>query len=536
MVLVPIGLDGGKTMAIKQYDVLIIGSGASGGMAAYTLTQKGLKCLMLDAGPAVDFARHVGPKPVYELPYRGFGKPGRLKHVFQSSEFSANFWVDEAQAPYTYDPKEPYNWVRVRAIGGKTLNWGRVSLRLGDLEFKARDHDGFGDNWPIGYSDLAPYYDKVEPIFRVTGRKEGLPQFPDGIFVEDNTPDSEATKRFAAAGNSRGMTVSKTRQALGGNPGASSFSLLLPAARATGNLTIVPNAVVRTITTDKNTGLVGGVSFVDRVSGRELHAKAKVIVVGASCLESTRLLMNSGIANSSGVLGHYLHDHFYVAPAIIGVVPEARNGKATPALVGGGPNLIPRFVNLKGKEKNYHRGYGVDFRTVGNVARYLPGWGEELERQIDSCRGASFGVGVQGEVLPRYESEVRIDPKVRDAWGVPVLNFRTRYTDNEFNMAKDAVETLAEVCREAGFEVLTKNDKMFPPGYSIHEMGTCRMGDNPKTSVLNKWNQSHDIKNLFVVDGSSFVSGGWQNPTLTIMALAMRSSDYLAEEMRKGNL
>ena len=524
-------------MANKQYDVLIIGSGASGGMAAYTLTQKGLKCLMLDAGPAVDFERQVGPKPIYELPYRGFGKPGKLKHVLQAHEFNANVWVDEQQAPYTYDPKEPYNWVRVRAIGGKTLNWGRVSLRFSDYQFRAKDHDGFGDNWPITYADLAPYYDKIEPIFRVSGRRDGLAQLPDGIFVENNSPDSEANKRFIAAARSRGMSSTKPRVALGSNRLASSLNLLLPAARATGNLTIVPNAVVRGITSNKGTGLADGVNFVDRVTGRELSAKARVIVVGASCLESTRLLLNSGLANSSGVLGHYLHDHFYMQPAVVGIVPEARNGKGTPGLTGGGSIIIPPFPDPNAKKKNYLRGYLFGFGTGSNVpATYFPSWGEELQRDLDSSRGAGFVASVQGEVLARYESEVRIDSKVVDAWGVPVLNIRTRYTENEFNMAKDAVETISALCREAGFEVLTKIDKAFPPGYSIHELGTCRMGVDPKTSVLNKWNQSHDIKNLFVVDGSSFVSGGSQNPTLTIMALAMRSSDYLAEQMRRGDL
>ncbi|MEO7675127.1 MAG: GMC family oxidoreductase [Pyrinomonadaceae bacterium] len=526
-------------MAHKQYDVLIIGSGASGGMAAYTLTQKGLKCLMLDAGPAIDFERQVGPKPIYELPYRGFGKPGKLKHVLQAHEFNANLWVDEQQAPYTYNPNEPFNWVRVRAIGGKTLQWGRVCLRFSDHQFKARDHDGFGDNWPINYADLAPYYDKVEPIFRVFGRRDGLAQIPDGIFIENNSLDSEGSKRFIAAARSRGGFSTKLRQALGSNRLASSLNLLLPVARATRNLTIVPNAVVRGITVNKATGLADGVNFVDRVTGRELSAKARVVVVGASCLESTRLLLNSGLANSSGVLGHYLHDHFYLQPAVMAIVPEARNGKGAPGpgLFGAGGNIIPPFTDSIARKKNYLRGYSIVFGTVSNLdVKYFPSWGEELQRDLDSSRGAGFRADVQGEVLSRYESEVRIDSKVVDAWGVPVLNIRTRYTENEFSMAKDAVETIGELCREAGFEVLNRTDQMFPPGYSIHELGTCRMGEDPKTSVLNKWNQSHDIKNLFVVDGSSFVSGGSQNPTLTIMALAMRSSDYLAEQMRKGNL
>jgi len=295
-------------MAATDYDVLIIGSGASGGMAAYTLAQKGVKCLMLDAGPPVDFTRDRAMKAVYELPYRGFGKPGRLSHVFQANEFNANQWADETQNPYTHDPKEPYNWVRVRLIGGKSLFWARMSFRLSDYEFKAKDHDGFGDNWPLSYSDLAPYYDKVEPIFRVSGRKEGLAQLPDGNFVEDKSPDSETMNRIASAGKPYGITVTKIRRALGDGRLASSFNLLLPDAVATGNLTIVPNAVVREVTVDRNTGLVNGAAFVDRHSRRELHAKARAVIVGASCLESTRLLLNSKIANSSGVLGHYLHD------------------------------------------------------------------------------------------------------------------------------------------------------------------------------------------------------------------------------------
>ncbi len=523
-------------MAEKEYDVLIIGSGASGGMAAYTLTQKGLKCLILDAGPPVDFQRHRGLKRVYELPYRGFGKPGRLSHVFQANEFNANTWVDETQVPYTHDPKEPYNWVRVRLIGGKSLFWARMSYRLSDYEFKAKDHDGFGDNWPISYADLAPYYDRVEPIFHVMGRKEGLAQLPDGVFEEDKSPYPESVKRFADAGKSRGMTVTKIRFSQGNGQLASSLNLLLPAAQATGKLTVTPNAVAREITTDKKTGLANGVNFVDRLSGRELSAKAKVVVVAASCLESTRLLLNSGIANSSGALGHYLHDQFYIGNGVMAAVPEAKDGKAPRGLMGGS-GYVPRFRNLKTKEKNFIRGYSFDiYSGVSPEAKYFPAWGAELQKLLDSHRGAAITTTIMGEVLPRYENHVRIDPKVVDAWGIPVLNFHCRYTDNEFSMAKDAVATISEVCHEAGFETLNGNDKMFPPGYSIHELGTCRMGDNPKTSVLNKWNQSHDIKNLFVVDGSSFVTGGTQNPTMTILALSMRASDYLAEQMRKGDL
>jgi len=523
-------------MAATNYDVLIIGSGASGGMAAYTLTKKGIKCLMLDAGPPVDFDRNRVQKQSFELPFRGLGDPSRLPHVFQANEYNANQWVDEKEVPYTHDPSEPYNWVRVRLIGGKTLFWARMSFRLSDYEFKGKDHDGFGDNWPISYADLAPYYDQVEPIFRVRGRKEGFKQLPDGVFIEDITADSPATQRFTAQAKKRDIPVTKMRSSTGRGQLASSFNLLLPDAMATGNLTIVPNAVVREITVDKNTGLANGVNFLDRQSHREMHAKARVVVVGASCLESTRLLLNSGIANSSGVLGHYLHDQFYITNCVQGVIPEVRDKKA-PANFTGGGGYIPRFRNLQRKEKDFLRGYAFDFSSGGTPdPKYFPLYGNALEEALAKHLGTGFTGTCMGEVLPRFENHVRINKDVKDAWGIPVLHFQVRYGSNEFNMAKDAINTMSELIHDCGWEVLARHDQMLPPGYSIHELGTCRMGENPKTSVLNKWNQSWDVKNLFVVDGSSFVTGGSQNPTMTILSLSMRASEYLAEQMRKGDL
>src|SRR6202008_2514738 len=218
---------------------------------AYTLTQKGVRCLMLDAGPAIDYERHRTQKAVYDLPYHGFGQPGRFPHVTQASEFDANLWADEKQNPYTYPDGDPYYWVRIRLIGGKTLRWGRASWRLSNFEFKGKDHDGFGENWPIGYADLAPYYDRVEPIFRVSGRREGLPQLPDGVFLEDNSPDSLSVQRFIASAKKLGVPTTKSRRATGTL--ASSANLLLPDALATGKLTLVSNAIAREITVDTKT-------------------------------------------------------------------------------------------------------------------------------------------------------------------------------------------------------------------------------------------------------------------------------------------
>jgi choline dehydrogenase-like flavoprotein len=523
-------------MSDETVDVLIIGSGHSGGMAAKILTEKGISCLMLNAGPVADVKKDTEVKPAYALPFRGFKQPGTLPHVFQSDEFNANTWVDEKEVPYTCDPQKPYNWVRVRLFGGRSLFWSRQSFRLSDYEFKGKSHDGYGDDWPIALADLAPYYSRAEAILRVRGRAEGLPQYPDGNYVVDDSPWSGCMQRFIAAGRQKGIPVCKARSALGVDGLASSVNLLLPDAVATGRLRAIPNVVVRALSVDKNTGLVNEAHFVDRLSRREMSVKARVVVLAAGTLESTRLLLNSKIANSSGMMGHYLIDQVY-GPGIACSVPEARNGKSTEALMGGSA-LIPRFRNIDTKAKDFIRGYALNLfsGTGGMDPKHFPEYGEGLEKKLASYHGSGFSTSIMGEVLARYENHVSIDKEVVDAWEIPALRIETKYTDNEFNMARDAVDTSVALAEAAGFEVLAKNYDPNPPGYSIHELGTCRMGDDPKTSVLNKWNQSHDIKNLFVVDGAAFVSAGWQNPTLTILSLAMRSSEYLAEQMRMGNV
>jgi choline dehydrogenase-like flavoprotein len=519
------------------HDVVIIGSGAGGGMAAHTLTKLGVKCLMLEAGPMLDFEKDRTLVNVYDLPYRGFGKPGRFPHVTQASEFDANLWADEKQNPYTYAPNEPYYWVRIRMVGGKTMRWGRASWRLSDFEFGCKDHDGYGENWPLRLKDLAPYYERVEPIFRVTGRNEGLKQLPDGSLLVDDSADSLAVQRFIASCKKLGVPTTKPRRATGTL--AASTNLLLPGAMETGNLQLVTNAVVREITADANTGRVNGVHFLDRRSGRDYHVKARVVVLSASTLESTRILLNSPAlaqVNASGVLGRYLFDQFYVKNTVQAVVPEARGGRGERNLMGGGGYIV-RFRNIDKREKNFIRGYTYDFGTGGTPsARVLPLYGEALFKELEELRGTGFGMTAMGEVLPRYENHVSINKNVKDAWGIPVLHISQKYGDNEFAMAKDAMEMGAAMCEGAGFKVIAKHAQMVPPGESIHELGTCRMGSDPKKSVLNGYNQSHEVKNLFVVDGSAFVSGGAQNPTLTLMSLSMRASEYLAERMKRGEL
>jgi choline dehydrogenase-like flavoprotein len=524
-------------MAIKTYDAIIVGSGHAGGMAAKVMTEKGISCLMLNAGPEADYEKDRELKHSYELPYRGFNQPGRLPHVFQANEFNANQWVDEKEIPYTQPPDAPYNWVRVRLLGGRSLFWARQSFRLSDYEFKAADIDGTGENWPISHADMDPFYTRVERIFRVTGRKEGWKQFPDGDFIDTTfPPDTETIKTVTQLATKRGIGVSKWRVSQGRDGLASSINLLLPDALATGKLDIVENAIVREISVDKNTGLANGVHFIDRHSKREMHVKARVIVVAAGCLESTRLLLNSKICNSSGMMGHYLVDQMY-GVNVVASVPEARDGKAKEGLMGG-QAFIPRFRNLKkGEKTDFIKGYCLNISSGASAApNYFPLYGEELQAKLDSYANSCVTGSIFGERVARYENHVRINPDVKDKWGIPVLHIEARDTQNEINLRRDAANTAEEIFHEAGWEIICKTDKVNPPGYSIHEVGTCRMGDDPKKSVLNKYSQAHDMKNLIVADGASFVTCGWQNPTMTILSLSMRASEHLADEMTKGNV
>ena len=524
-------------MANQDHQVLIIGSGHAGGMAAYVLAQKGIRCLMLNAGPAADLSRDRRSVPVHEMAYRGLMEPGAIGDGAIGENVLSAF-VHPSEVPYTHDADKPYVWVRNRLLGGRSVFWSRQSFRLSDYEFKAKDHDGYGENWPIGLDDLAPYYERVEAMYRVTGRPEGLPHFPDSKFTTINdTADSDSLKKVIAVGKSRGITISKGRQSLGIDGLASSINLMLPDALASGNLTIVANAIVRELTVDKNTPRVNGAHFIDRHTRREMHVKAPVVVLAAGTLESTRLLLNSGIANSSGVLGRYLFDQYYGSTAFA-VVPEAvgrvRQGKL---LQGFGNGIIAPFRNVTTREKAFIRRYVVNLNVAANPSPdILASYGVELDQKMADYAGAICQGGMMGEVLPRYENHARINTEVKDAYGIPVLHVSAAYSDNERNMHQDAQDSMADLFQASGFELLAKSASHREPGQSVHELGTCRMGDNPKTSVLNKWNQSHDTSNLLVVDGSAFVTGGWQNPTLTLSALSMRASDHLAELMRRGDV
>lgn len=552
----------------QVYDAVVVGSGAAGGMAATELCLKGVKVLLLEAGPKLDIATdfHHHTKP-YEFPFRGRIRPREQdKYNYVVNTWNKPSFINELDHPYT---GKKFVWVRARAVGGKSLHWGLVSLRFSPRDFKAATHDGYGDDWPIGYEDVEPYYSRVERMIGVCGTVEHLENNPDSHFLKpvpftcpEAVFESATRHHFPDRPVIHGRSATAT-EPVPGRPGlpchycghcgrvcnvAASFSsagVLLPIAEKTGNLTLRPNAVAWKVLTDQN-GRAKSVLFLDRLTRQPEEAFGKVIVLGAGCLESTRILLNSsnehwpnGLGNASGVLGKYFCEQI-MAGSISGLVPSLKGRKsfADDARPDGTGIYIPRFRNLKEKQSTFIRGYGFEggggSSEFPGFARKIPGFGAKFKDEVKKNYATVISIGSFGEVLPRAENFVEIDPVVRDAWGIPVLKFNIEFGPNELAMAKDMVETQREMFHAAGIEVLNERTEPLPPGWSIHEEGTARMGDDPKKSFLTKFNQSHEIKNLFVADAAAFLNATEKNPTLTILALSMRAADYIAEEMKRG--
>jgi choline dehydrogenase-like flavoprotein len=578
------------------YDAIVVGSGAAGGMAAHVLTAKGMKVLLLEAGKQLDTTKELKSMEwPYDHPRRGemppgyhplgmneynvrnppYAKDSKYPHVesyvqgWNGPDYSKNIVVDEKDHPYT---GSKYAWVRARCVGGKTNIWGRLALRLSDYDFKAKSRDGFGEDWPISYADIAPYYDKVDLYLGVSGHKENLPYLPDSLFQRPNKlTASELHLRaelakmgrvltpYRAGVTTDGLKHNKYRSKCFGRGACdrraggcdihaafdSPTGLIRP-AMDTGNLTLRPNSTVYEVTVDKSTGKARGVSFIDTESGKTYEARARVVILGASTLESARLLMLSkssqhpnGIGNSSNHVGHNFCEHV-MGPGINGLVKDLVGKPRT--LDDGRPGsfYLARFRNLSDKQSNFIRGYGYEGSSgttmiPGNAFEAL-GFGTSYKKAVRDYAGAYISMGAFGEVLARYENGVSIDPDVKDKWGVPVLKFNYHFGDNEKKMAADMAVSAKEMFEAAGIEVVSVNREILTEGWSIHELGTSRMGNDPKTSVLNQFQQSHDVPNLMVVDGSSHVNASCQNPTWTIMALCWRSCDHVADELRKGNV
>jgi len=558
-----------------KFDAIVVGSGISGGWAAKELTEKGLRTLVLEAGPPIvparDYAEHV---QTYSLPYRGYGNLRKLhdEQPIQSltgpcNEWGSKFFVNDRENPYHNDPDKPFAWIRGRHVGGRSIMWGRQVYRWSDLDFEANAREGLGVDWPLRYADIAPWYSYVEKFIGVSGYAEGLAHLPDGEFLppmqlncaELHVQDAMATRwrreRVLTIGRCAILTRPHRGRAACHYCGPcergcithsyfSSIGSTLPAAAATGRLTLRPNTVVAQVMYDERTDRASGVRAVDAATMQTLEFRSRVIFLCASALESARILLNSttarfptGLANSSGELGRNVMDHPFGAGAT-GTLPGMEDRKT----FGNRPNgiYVPRFRNVTDKHPQFVRGYGFQggaARSDWRRGATTPGFGAQFKNALLNSLGPwRFGMGGWGECLPRHDNYVALHPTLKDKWGIPALHIQCTWGPNELAILKDIQVTAAEILEAAGAkDIETFNDEL-PPGLCIHEMGTARMGRDPKTSVLNGWNQSHDVPNLFVTDGACMTSSGNQNPSITYMALTARACDYAVEQLKRRDL
>ena len=566
----------------KTYDVCVVGSGAGGGMAAKVLTEAGADVLMLEAGPNWDpvkdskmFAWN------YDSPRRGAAIPAR-----QFGEYDAALGGFTLEGePYTTAPGQEFQWFRSRMLGGRTNHWGRISLRWGPDDFRPKSVDGLGYDWPIGYEDIKPYYDEVDKLVGVFGTNLGprFPNEPDGLFLPPPAPRCYELLIKAASERLNIPCVpsrlSILTQPLNGRPAChycgqcnrgcatgSNFqspTVLLPPAMKTGKLTILTDAMAREVTID-DAGLVNGVSYIDKKTGRDNQALARVVVLAASSCETARLLLNSksgkfpqGLANSSGAVGRYLTDT--TGAGVSGFIPKLMDNLPHNEDGVGGMHLFMPWW-LDNRKLDFPRGYHIEigggrrmpgagalggiYRFTGAEASGTPisfgGYGKALKQDYRRVYGATVGFDGRGEMIPNENCYCEIDPRTVDQYGIPVLRFHWEWSDYEKKQAKHMQETFRAIIEEMGGTPLgpmpseARNYGLAAGGQIIHELGTTRMGDDPSTSVVNKYCQAHDVKNLFIADGGPFVSQANKNCTWTILALSMRTSQYIADQRRAG--
>jgi choline dehydrogenase-like flavoprotein len=562
------------TQQSAEYDVCIVGSGAGGGMAAYQLTQGGARVVVLEAGGWWDntTADSAMLKWPYDTPNRGASTPDR---PFGEFDACVGGWNLPGE-PFTRAEGTQFSWWRARMLGGRTNHWGRISLRFGPDDFRRRSLDGLGDDWPIGYDTLAPYYDRVDELVGIFGSVENLPNHPDGKFHPAPRPRcyelyvKQACDRMGIWCIPARLSV--ITQPLGDrapchycgqcnrgcmtNSNFSSPNVLLFPAQATGRLTIVTNAMAREVNVNAQ-GLATGVTYVNTQTGQEEQVRARVVVLAASACESARIMLNSrssrfpqGVGNSTGVVGKYLTDTTGAdvagfIPRLVDHVPHNCDG------VGGGHIYMPWW--LDNSKLDFPRGYHIEvwgglgvpsYGFMGGIERYEPGGGYGVQLKNDYRRyyGSTVGFSGRGEQIPNADCYCELDPEVKDKYGIPVLRFHWKWTDHEINQVKHMQETFRALVSEMGGEVFSamptreRGYGIATGGSIIHELGTVRMGSNARDSALNEWSQAWDCRNLFLADGGPFVSQADKNPTWTIMAMAMRTSDRILELRRSGQI
>jgi len=571
----------------KQYDVVIVGSGAGGGMAAYILSKAGLSICLVEAGPLYDPAKNITQlKGAWESPRRGASTKLR---PFGDFDASYGGWELEGE-PYTTEKGTDWDWFRSRMLGGRTNHWGRISLRFGPKDFKRKSIDGLGDNWPIGYEDIKPFYDRVDKMIGVFGTNEGLENDPDGFFLPPPKPrlhelliKNGATRAGVRVIPSRlsiltkALPDNKDRKACffcsQCNRGCmvygdfSASSVLIKPAIATGKTDVIANAMAREVLTNKE-GLATGVSYISKDDLQEYQVQGKVVIVAAGACESARLLLNSksprhpnGLANDSDVVGRYLHDS--TGASVSGYIPNLFGRKRYNEDGVGGMHVYSPWW-LDNKKLDFPRGYHIEYGggmhmpgygfgsgiekmngkyAVNGKKKEAGGYGASLKEDYRYFWGANVGMAGRGEGIAFRENTCLIDPNTVDKYGIPVLKFNVKWSDYEIKQAKHMKETFKEIMYNMGAVITSGGDDdeknnwgLETPGRIIHEAGTVRMGDDPNHSALNKWSQAHDCKNLFVVDGGQFVSQADKNITWTILALSMRASEYLIDQMKKNNI
>jgi choline dehydrogenase-like flavoprotein len=558
----------------STFDAIVVGSGITGGWAAKELCELGLRTLVLEAGrplaPERDYSEH---RPIWDMPFRGLGDRRYVerhqrvqRHSVSFDEWNHLFWTDDLENPYTTPQGKPFSWLRARQVGGKSTIWGRQVYRWSDLDFEANLRDGLAVDWPIRYADIAPWYDYVESFIGVSGRREGLAQVPDGRFLPPmpfNCVEEHVAGRIHKAfPGERLMTIGRVAiltAPLHGRAAChycgpcfrgcitrSYFSALnstLPAAEATGRMTLRPFSIVRHLTVDRSSGKVTGAHVIDARTRESHEFRARIVFLCASALESARILLNSrtpdapsGLANSSDQVGRNIMDHIKWGGA-----DGQFEGWTDRDVSGVRPNgiYIPRFRNLRSRHPDFIRGYGFQggaSRQTWQARLSARGIGSALKRKLTELGPWIMSLKGFGEMLPNPQNRCTLHPTAVDAWGIPVLHIECAWGPNELAIHHDMNLTAAEMLESAGATNIRMGMRISTPGNTNHEMGAARMGRNPKTSVLNGWNQAWDVPNMFVTDGACMASSGNQNPSLTYMALTARACHYAVAEMRRGNL